>query len=104
MQTLSEIETALRAREAELLAKVSNIDALLDQPGDPDIEEQASNRQADEPLEGVEAIALAEIRAIRRTFARIASGAYGRCRKCGGKISSERLTLLPHADECVRCV
>lgn len=103
MGTLSEIEATLRARESELLTKVSKIETALDEPGDPDIEEQASNRQRDEAMEGIEAVALAEIKDIRHALVRIAAGTYGICSKCGGKIGLERLKVMPHADDCVDC-
>lgn len=103
MKTLSEIEVALRARESVLLARVSTLEATLDEPGDPDIEEQASNRQSDEALEGVEDLALAEIKDIRHALGRIAAGTYGRCIKCGDEIGMKRLSVLPHAEDCISC-
>lgn len=45
----------------------------------------------------------AEIEAIDRALARIATGEYGRCEVCGDPISRSRLEALPAATTCVRC-
>jgi RNA polymerase-binding transcription factor DksA len=34
---------------------------------------------------------------------RIEAGTFGRCENCNGKISKERLRLLPYARYCVKC-
>jgi DnaK suppressor protein len=36
-------------------------------------------------------------------LARLAAGAYGRCRRCGAAIGAERLEARPTALSCVRC-
>lgn len=93
----------LIARKTELQARVAKSEAELDQPGDPDIEEQASARQSDEAIEGVEAAALDEIRKIDAALARISAGVFGACVTCGEPISSERLEAVPHAAQCRDC-
>jgi RNA polymerase-binding transcription factor DksA len=34
---------------------------------------------------------------------RVDAGTYGRCARCGGEISTERLDALPAAATCIRC-
>ena len=41
--------------------------------------------------------------AVDDAMARVASGRFGRCERCGGAIGSERLRALPAATRCVRC-
>jgi RNA polymerase-binding transcription factor DksA len=36
-------------------------------------------------------------------LARVESGTYGQCTKCGTQIPAERLEALPDADTCVTC-
>lgn len=103
MENQARYESALRARQTELLDKVDGLEAALDQPGDPDMEEQAATRQGDEAQEYLEAAALAELKAIRRALARISAGTFGRCRACGGEIEPARLSAVPHADDCAAC-
>lgn len=40
---------------------------------------------------------------IEDSLNRIAAGTYGICDRCGGKIESERLELLPSTRHCARC-
>ena len=103
MRSFAKLEARLRAREAELGSKISTIATALDQPGDPDIEDQASARQFDESLDGVEAIALTEVKEVRRALARISAGTYGHCAKCNSDISIDRLNAVPHAETCAAC-
>lgn len=103
MENQALYEAALRARQMELLDKVDGLEAALDQPGDPDMEEQAATRQGDEAQELLEAAAVSELKAIRRALARIAAGTFGRCRACGDEIEPGRLEAVPHADNCSAC-
>lgn len=46
---------------------------------------------------------LAELEAIDAALARIGSGAFGRCAKCGARISQQRLRAQPAARMCLSC-
>ncbi|MGW7022785.1 TraR/DksA family transcriptional regulator [Streptomyces decoyicus] len=45
----------------------------------------------------------ADLDDLERAAQRIATGAYGSCERCGGPISSERLTARPTARTCIDC-
>ncbi len=40
---------------------------------------------------------------INKALEKITSGDYGFCDRCGGKISSQRLSILPEAAFCLNC-
>src|SRR4051812_24543739 len=44
-----------------------------------------------------------ELGQIEHALQRIASGMYGRCEFCGGKISEARLNALPYTNSCIDC-
>lgn len=103
MLDTDQFKTRLLTRLAELGDKVKKAEHELDQPGDPDTEEQAATRQGDEVVEELEEAALAEIKQVRTALARISSGQFGHCAACGGPISEKRLEAVPHADKCISC-
>jgi RNA polymerase-binding transcription factor DksA len=41
--------------------------------------------------------------ALDRAAERLRDGTYGRCRRCGAPISTERLLALPAAERCIIC-
>lgn len=40
---------------------------------------------------------------VRAALERVDEGSYGRCERCGGAISGERLMAIPYARFCIRC-
>ncbi|MDP4033502.1 MAG: TraR/DksA C4-type zinc finger protein [Pseudorhodobacter sp.] len=103
MTPISRRKAALEARLADLQARLTGIDDELDSHASPDWEELAAERAEDEVLEGMGLSGLQEIRMIEAALARIAAGEYGVCTKCGGKISEERLDVLPYTPFCRIC-
>lgn len=103
MRDVDHYERRLRDRLRELNARLSQVEAELDQPADADSEERASEREGDEVLEGLGNAGLAEMRMIEAALARIADGTFGTCVACGEEISEERLEAVPHAARCRRC-
>ncbi|MEL6767836.1 MAG: TraR/DksA family transcriptional regulator [Pseudomonadota bacterium] len=101
METAHEAE--LLARRAELMKRLVSVEHDLDQPGNKDMEDQATEREDDEVLEGLGNAGLAELRKIEHALKRIEDGSYGICVSCGSKISNERLTAVPYATRCSRC-
>lgn len=99
----TEIRTKLLARQKELATRIEAAETELDTPGDPDVEEQASNRQTDEVVEGLENAALHELKQIRAALGRIESGTFGHCTDCGATISKARLEAVPHTAKCKDC-
>lgn len=43
------------------------------------------------------------LKAVERALGRISAGTYGKCMKCGKKISEERLRAMPQAMLCIDC-
>jgi RNA polymerase-binding transcription factor DksA len=103
VQDASKYDTRLRNRLRELNARLSGVQAELDQPADADSEERASEREGDEVLEGLGNAGLSEIRMIQAALARIEDGTFGECVACGEPISRARLNAVPHAARCRNC-
>lgn len=102
--------TDIKAREAQLLARLGELEGRLrqierdlDQPPNPDWEENAVESENDEVLEGLGNAGAAEITAIRSALARIKNGTYGVCTICGEDISEERLDAIPYTSVCRDC-
>lgn len=104
MTDLKAREAQLRERLAELDGRLQRIEAHLDAPANPDWEDNAIESEADEVVEELGHVGLAEIDAIRAALARIRNGTYGLCVRCGNAISEARLDLLPHTPLCETCV
>jgi RNA polymerase-binding transcription factor DksA len=103
VEDVSKFETRLRNRLRDLNARLSGVEAELDQPADADSEERATEREGDEVLESLGNVGLLEIRMIQAALGRIADGTFGECVACGEPISEERLNAVPHAARCKRC-
>jgi RNA polymerase-binding transcription factor DksA len=98
-----QFEIRLRSRLDELNARLTGVEAELDQPADADVEERATEREGDEVLESLGNSGLLEIRMIQAALGRIEDGTFGECVACGEPISEERLNAVPHAARCKRC-
>ena len=96
-------KTTLENRLAELKARVAELETDLRAPHSADSEEQATEREGDEVLEGLENSALEEIGLIEATLKRIDQGSYGTCEACNEPISAARLAALPYATRCFEC-
>jgi len=97
-------ESRLRARLAELIERMKNVETDLEVPLDPDPEERSVEREDDETLQNLGSSAMTETKKIRAALDRIAKGTFGVCADCGGEISAERLELIPHAARCRQCI
>ena len=103
MKNLSQFEDRLNSRLRDLNARLSGVEAELDQPVDADSEERATEREGDEVLESLGNAGLLEIKMIQAALGRIADGTFGVCVACSEPISEERLNAVPHAARCKRC-
>ena len=97
------ILSALTDRLQELEARVSHIDAQMHQLLPADFEEQATDLESQDSLQGIEKASLQEIAQIKHAIDRIKSGQYGQCSQCGEPIAPERLKAQPTATRCIAC-
>lgn len=93
----------LEARLADLTGRLSAIEAELESHHAADWEELATEREADEVLEGMGLSGQQEIRMIEAALRRVEAGEYGTCAKCGAEIGDARLDVLPFTPFCRTC-
>ncbi|HUO54566.1 MAG TPA: TraR/DksA C4-type zinc finger protein [Rhodoblastus sp.] len=93
----------LERRLAELTGHIAEINSELRSKLPADWEDQATELEGQDALEGIEKSKLQEIRQIRAALDRIAQGSYGICAKCGEPIDPKRLKALPTATRCIAC-
>lgn len=103
MQDIKAREQTLRARLAELEGRLHRIEDHLEQAPDPDWEENATEAEMDEVLEGLGQAGANEMDLIQMALTRIKSGTYGICVGCGKDISNERLDAVPYTALCRDC-
>ena len=103
MTNITERRHQLIARRAELLSRAEAIEAELVSHDTKDWDDLATEREADEVLEGMEMSAAQEIAQIDAALNRIDAGNYGVCVKCGEEIAEARLDLLPATPLCRAC-
>lgn len=106
MQKFKTIRRQLESRYDEIrqrLEKVSLERRHVNQPLNPDFEEQAVELENDQVLDALDTQIRAEMKQIEQTLAQMNDGAYGVCEGCGKKIAPKRLEALPHAIRCISC-
>lgn len=103
MKDLNDRKAMLEARLADLGGRLRGIEVELDSHVSQDWEDLATEREADEVLEGMGVSGQHEIRMIKAALDRIAQGTYGLCTKCGEPISQERLDAIPYTPFCSTC-
>ena len=96
-------EAQLRARRAELVGDLQDIEQALDAPAPKDWEDRASERQGDEVLESLGLAEQEELKRIDAALARVEAGTYGICVRCDAPISDARLGALPETPLCRTC-
>ncbi len=103
MTNITQRRHQLTTRRAELLSRAEAIEAELVSHDTKDWDDLATEREADEVLEGMEMSAAQEIAQIDAALNRIDAGNYGVCVKCGEEIAEARLDLLPATPLCRAC-
>lgn len=103
MADTEKLVAGLKARRAELVKDLANIEDSLDDPAPKDWEDRAAERQGDEVLEALGQHDLDELRRIDAALDRAEKGEYGYCVKCGEEIAEARLNALPDTPFCASC-
>ena len=106
MPDTSQIRSRLLARRAELMVRAEAVTADLRHEGDPlvaDFADQATQRENDEVLHGIEQSTRGLLQQVNVALARVDRGEYFRCTRCGGDIEAERLEVIPETDQCAGC-
>ncbi len=104
MLDVSKIRDQLKSHLETLNQRIGEIEGDLRTAPSADWEEQATETEGDQVLEGVEDSALIEAQQIHAAIARIDDGTYGECSTCGKAIGEKRLQALPYAIQCMDCV
>ncbi len=104
MVDISKVRDQLKSRLQTLNQRIGEIGGDLRTAPSANLEEQATETQGDQVLDGVEGSALVEAQQIHAAIGRIDDGTYGVCLTCGKAIGEKRLQALPYAIQCMDCV
>ncbi len=104
MVDISKIRDQLKSHLETLNQRIGEIEGELRTAPSANWEEQATETQGDQVLDGVEGSALMEAVQIHAAIGRIDDGTYGECSTCGEPIGEKRLQALPYATQCMDCV
>ena len=97
MRDVSKIRDQLKSRLESLKQRIGEIEGDLRTARSTNWEEQATETQGDQVLEGVEGSALIEAQQVHAALTRIDAGTYGECSTCGKPVGENRLQALPYA-------
>ncbi len=106
MSDFEEVKLVLYEMLEELddrLAKITEDVRHLDEPGEKDFSEQATQNENNEVQDYLGNSARTEIALIKQAINRIDNGDYGVCQVCGEPINIERLKIVPYSNMCVKC-
>jgi len=114
---MGKFEEEMRARIEKELSRVNQrITALKKEPRAAELESFGDNTPLSEEIEAAQVGEERELRsdvlgkllgraaALDEALHRIREGDYGLCASCGGRIERKRLTAVPEAVYCVRCM
>ncbi|AEC01521.1 TraR/DksA family transcriptional regulator [Parasphaerochaeta coccoides] len=104
---IAEMEKKLLEMHGELLEAIASGDedfrGLVNSMGIKDSIDVASDDIMIRKMEALNKHEANKLRAVEAALARIGTGKYGRCLKCGKKIPEERLKAIPYAVLCIDC-
>ncbi len=106
MKQYKTIREKLEAKQKELENRLKGIKkrpGRLDQAVNSDFQEQAVERQSDEVADYLDKKIHAELHRFNQALSRMDRGEYGKCERCGKKISIKRLEALPYTERCISC-
>ena len=88
MRDVSKIRAQLKSHLESLNQRIGEIEGDLRTAPSADWEEQATETEGDQVLEGVQGSALIEAQQVHAALARIDAGTYGECSTCGEPCSA----------------
>ena len=91
----SELEARLQRTHKHLHGK--------DEPVSANFHEQVVETGNDQVVQAIEQEGQQQLRQIGKALARIESGDYPYCSKCGTAIGEQRLTAIPYTEHCIKC-
>lgn len=100
---LAAVRGWLMTRARELVVRGEHVHDALAEPISADSGEAAVEREDDEALASEEALIARELRAVQIAIARIDTGSWGECTRCGDSIDPRRLSAQPEATLCINC-
>jgi RNA polymerase-binding protein DksA len=104
---LNNIEASLVKLKGEIIATLTNSgeNFMASAPSlEPKDEVDAASDDIDRKMiEALGAVEMKRFKAIDNAIARIRTGKYGLCVKCGKRIPQDRLEAIPYALLCVEC-
>lgn len=103
MKEYEEVRHSLIDMLEDLDDRLAKIAHDVQEPLDKDFEEQATQAENDEVLDGLGNATRTEIEQVKQAIARIDKGEYGLCQVCGNPISKERLKVIPYSSMCIKC-
>ena len=103
MKEYEEVRHNLIDMLEDLDDRLAKITHDVKEPLDKDFEEQATQTENDEVLDGLGNAARTEIEMVKQAIVRIDKGQYGLCQVCGQAISKERLKVIPYSTMCIKC-
>jgi len=103
MRSFDKIRDELTTRLDVLENRQEKLNRDLRRLANPDSQERAQEAENDEVLVDLEEQGRQEISQIRAALARIESGTFGTCDRCGEEIAEGRLEALPFTGVCIDC-
>ncbi len=103
---IKKVKTDLLGKRDEITARVERTHKHLfarDEPVSANFSEQVKQRENDELIQALDQEGREELRMINKALARIESGDYPFCSRCGEEIAPQRLQAIPYTDKCIAC-
>lgn len=100
---IESIKNTLTEKKRELRARLDRINNNVRRPLDADSKERAKELEDQEVVDALGVESRLELKKIDAALEAMERGEYGRCKRCGAQINSERLLALAFAENCIEC-
>lgn len=104
-QKLNQLKERLEIEAVELRESLQQSDEVAPVPGDGSLGRLARMDaiQSQQMARALKQRQQQKLMRVEKALSAIENGTYGRCRRCGGPISMERLEAQPDAVVCLQC-